>query len=51
MALADAASKLLTDPDLHARQSEASRARAVEHFSRDRVLEQYYALYRRVLER
>jgi N-acetyl-alpha-D-glucosaminyl L-malate synthase BshA len=49
-AMAEAALRLLCDPELHARQGNAARERAIGLFSRDQVLEKYYALYRRVLE-
>jgi len=50
-ALAAAALRLLTDPDRYARSSAAARARAVENFTTDRVLEKYLAVYREVVAR
>jgi N-acetyl-alpha-D-glucosaminyl L-malate synthase BshA len=49
-AMARAALELLGDADLHRAQSQAVRARAVAEFAQGRVLGQYEALYRRVLE-
>ena len=45
-----AASRVLSDTDLRARLGAAGRAHAVEHFSSERVVPQFEALYRRVLE-
>ena len=49
-ALADAAVELLTDPELHREHSRQSRARAVELFAAEKVIDQYVALYERVLQ-
>ena len=48
-AMAEAAMPLLTDEALHRRASSSGRQRAVELFRHDKVLEQYYAVYRSVL--
>jgi glycosyltransferase involved in cell wall biosynthesis len=40
---------LIESPDLAREMGERSRNRAVEHFSADRILPQYEALYQRVI--
>ncbi|MCA8978304.1 MAG: N-acetyl-alpha-D-glucosaminyl L-malate synthase BshA [Planctomycetes bacterium] len=49
-AMAEAALRLLTDPDGHARMSQAVRDRTVEHFDADRVIGRYLEIYERVLQ-
>ncbi len=44
-----AAIALLSDVDRHRADGKASRARAVERFDRDKVVDQYFAIYRDVL--
>jgi len=48
-ALAAAAVRLLTDADLYVRLSRAARARAVEHFGTDRIIDRYLKVYARVV--
>jgi glycosyltransferase involved in cell wall biosynthesis len=47
--MAQAALRLLGDPDLHRRFKAAARRWAVEQFSQDEVVARYRALYERVL--
>ena len=47
--LARAALPLLTDPDRHRKMSHAARARA-EFFDQSKILDQYFELYRHVVE-
>jgi len=49
-ALAAAALRMLTDGDLHARRAAAARARTVELFATEKILQQYLELYERVLQ-
>jgi len=48
--MATVAIELLTNGDLHQRLSEAARTRALEHFSTDRIVSQYEAVYQRVVQ-
>lgn len=48
--MAKAALKFLEDPELHADHGRKARERAASCFSQKQVLEQYFDLYRRVLE-
>ncbi|HUO83729.1 MAG TPA: N-acetyl-alpha-D-glucosaminyl L-malate synthase BshA [Thermoanaerobaculia bacterium] len=48
-AIAERAVRLLRDEDLRRRLGRAGRARAIEEFNVDRILEQYLAFYERVL--
>ena len=48
--MTEAARTVLQSPDLHARMAEAARRRAAEHFDLDRIVPQYEAHYRRVVE-
>ncbi len=50
-ALARAALRLLTDPDLHRDHSRRSRARAVSEFAEKQVVPKYLDVYRLALER
>lgn len=47
--MAERATELLTDPDLHRKMATRGRAWAVEHFSTDKIIPRYLALYERVL--
>jgi N-acetyl-alpha-D-glucosaminyl L-malate synthase BshA len=47
--LADAAARLLMDPDLHWGLAEAARRRAVDRFRTEIVIPQYESIYERVL--
>ena len=49
MALAEGLRKLLADPELRERLARAGRRRAEEHYTWERVAEQTYDLYQRVL--
>lgn len=49
-ALAAAALRLLTDPELHRRRAEAMRQRTVERFATQTVLARYLDLYERVVQ-
>lgn len=48
-ALADAVVSLLRDPELRGRMSRAARARVLEHFSLQRVIDDTLAIYRELL--
>lgn len=48
LGLAQALSRLLTEPAITARMGEAARARALSRFSGSRVVEGLYAFYRRI---
>lgn len=48
-ALAQAALRLLRDPDLYQRHSAASRTRAIELFAATKVIDRYLDIYRQVL--
>ena len=48
--MGDAATRILSDDDLHARFAEAGRAHAVQRFGTSQVVPLYEALYRRVVE-
>ncbi len=50
-ALAEAIVRVLADPDLTRRLSEAGRARAVERYSWDVIADATVALHRRLLDR
>jgi N-acetyl-alpha-D-glucosaminyl L-malate synthase BshA len=50
-ALAGAALRLLEDADLHRRQCEAARARAVAQFEQSAIVGRYVDVYREVLDR
>jgi glycosyltransferase involved in cell wall biosynthesis len=47
--MADAATKLLSSPEVHGRMSEASRKRAREHFEASTIIPQYERLYESLL--
>ena len=49
--MTEATRQILTTPDLHARMSAAARQRAVSEFELDRIVPQYEAHYRAVMER
>jgi N-acetyl-alpha-D-glucosaminyl L-malate synthase BshA len=49
-AMAKAALALLRDETTHARLAAAARARAVEHFATDRIVEMYERIYARVVD-
>lgn len=49
-AMAEAAQRLLTDPERHRQTSAAARLRAVEHFEQGKVANRYFDIYRRVVE-
>ena len=49
--MSESAAEILLDPELWQRQSEAARARAVEHFAADKVIPRYERVYEEVLGR
>ena len=50
-AMAREAIAMLSDKDTYMRLATAARARAIEHFSTERIVAQYVAVYERVLQK
>ncbi len=48
--MTEAARRILTDPDLHARMAQAARERAEQEFRLDQIVPQYEAHYQRVMD-